>query len=85
MPSMSVHPRVDERGGFDALRDLDPEQIIHLTGPIEVGSLAGGMASGKPSVAFCFKLPDGKVVVAETSLDLFTSTARALAAAHENG
>jgi hypothetical protein len=35
-------------------------------------------------VAFVFALPDGRVVVAETSLDLFTTAAHGLRAAHEN-
>jgi uncharacterized protein (UPF0371 family) len=76
---------VDETGGFDVLRDRDPTDVIHLgeDATIEVGTLDGGMASGKPSVAFCFELPDGRIVVAETSLELLTATASALAAAHE--
>jgi hypothetical protein len=85
MPYLTLRPRVDERGGFNALKGVDPDRIIHLAegAQIEVGSLAGGMRSGKPSVAFCFTLPDGRVVVAETSLELLTATARGLAAAHE--
>jgi hypothetical protein len=83
MPDMKIRPRVDEHGGYDALRDVDPANIIHLTNTIEVGSLERGMASGKPSVAFCFKLPDGRVVIAETSLELFVAAARGLAVAHE--
>lgn len=83
MPSMNLRPRVDETGGFNALKGIKREDIIHLTNEIEVGSLDAGMQSGKPSVAFCFKLPDGRVVVAETSLELFTAAARALNAAHE--
>ena len=83
MPDMKIRPRVDTTGGYDALRGVDPEKIVHLTGAIEVGSLEAGMASGKPSVAFCFRLPDGRVVVAETSLELFVAAARGLAAAHE--
>ena len=83
MPDMKLRPRVDETGGFDALKDVDQAYVIHLKDTIEVGSLAGGMSSGKPSVAFCFELPDGHVVVAETSLELFRAAARGLAAAHE--
>lgn len=78
MPSLVIRPRVDERGGLD----LDLEKVIHLTNPITVYSLAAGMESGKPSVGFVFDLPDGKKVVAETSLELFISAARALAIAH---
>lgn len=82
MPNLKLRPRVDEHGGFDFLKGVDPDKIIHLTDTIEVGSLEGGMASGKPSVAFCFRLPDGRVVVAETSLELLIAAGRGLAAAH---
>lgn len=80
MPEMVIRPRVDETGGFTELEGVD---VIHLTNPITVGSLAHGMSSGKPSVAFVFTLPDGRAVVAETSLELFVAAARGLAAAHE--
>lgn len=40
--------------------------------------LKAGMASGKPSVAIRLDLPDGKVVIAETSLALFLGAASAL-------
>lgn len=47
--------------------------VYHLSNEsvIEVGALDGGMVSGRPSIAFRIDLPDGKVVVAETSLGLF--------------
>ena len=59
--------------------------IIHLGNgtPIEMGGLRGGMTSGKPSVAFCFTLPDGSVVLAETSLALLQAATVALTAALE--
>ena len=83
MPDMKIRPRVDTTGGFDLVAAVDPTKLVHLTNTIEVGSLSGGMESGQPSVAFCFGLPDGTVVVAETSLALFIAAARGLAAAHE--
>lgn len=49
--------------------------LIHSTNDIEVGVLPAGMASGKPSVTFCFELPDGRVVLQETSLELFLAAA----------
>lgn len=39
--------------------------------PIQIGALEGGMVSGRPSVAIRIDLPDGRIVVAETSLRLF--------------
>lgn len=44
--------------------------------PIQVARLPGGMVSGKSSVAIRIDLPDGRVVVAETSLALFLGAAR---------
>jgi hypothetical protein len=61
-------------------KELDPEKIIHLKTPITVGALEGGMESGKPSIAFMFDLPDGRTVIAETSLQLFVTAARAFTA-----
>lgn len=51
--------------------------LIHLDGtaPIDVGALPRGMRSGEPSIAFCFRLPNRKVVLAETSLRLFLTAA----------
>lgn len=57
-------------------------EVIHITNdakPIRISYLSGGMASGKPSVAFIFELPDGKhYVVAETSAALFCAAGRAI-------
>ena len=83
MPSMTIQPFADERGGVAVLEGKAPEDIIHLDNDITVVSLRNGMLSGKPSVAFIFILPDGKAVVAETSLELFVTAARGLMAAHE--
>ena len=60
--------------------ELANETVIHTTEKIGVTALQGGMASGKPSVAFRIKLPDGKYVIAETSLGLFLSAADAFKA-----
>ncbi len=61
----------------------DEKDIIHLIGDMTIASLSKGMDSGKPSVAFGFKLPDGRFVVAETSLQLLVAAVRALLAKHE--
>lgn len=44
---------------------------------IQVAALDGGMVGGKPSIAIRIDLPDGKVVVAETSMRLFFEAAGA--------
>ena len=59
-----------------------PESVIHLGNgapAIQVASLPGGMDSGRTSVALRLDLPDGRTVVAETSLRLLLTVARALA------
>ncbi len=78
MPAMTI-----TMNGDGAWPDLDSRQedVIHLANDavIEVAMLEGGMSSGLPSVAFRFDLPDGRVVVAETSWRLFAAAARAAA------
>lgn len=84
MPSMNIKLDLDRGGPFDAIQAAgiespgDSDRVIHLTGPIEVGTLRAGMASGKDSVMFCFALPDGRVVLAETSAELFVTAARSI-------
>ena len=59
------------------------ERLIHLENsapPIQIASLPGGMASGKTSVCLRLDLPDGRVVLAQTSLALFLTAAAALEA-----
>lgn len=48
----------------------------------KVIALAGGMASGKPSVALVVETPDGRAFLGETSLALFLSAADAFKARH---
>jgi hypothetical protein len=71
--------------GDNAYPDLAarPEAVIHLGNdapPIGITALAGGMASGNASVMLRLDLPDGRVVLAETSLRLFLLAADALRA-----
>jgi hypothetical protein len=89
MPSLVLVMNAEETG-FDAMRKLAPPTedrladgtLIHLgnDAAIEIGGLEAGMASGRPSLAFCFTLPDGRVVLAETSLVLFLAAADAFRA-----
>ena len=72
--------------GDGAWPDLGDKQtaglLIWLIGndgpPIQVCTLDGGMTSGNPSVAIRIDLPDGSVVVAETSVRLFQMAAAAM-------
>lgn len=65
--------------GDNILAGFPAEKVVH-TKTFTVTSLSGGMSSGAPSVAIILDLPDGRKVLAETSLRLFLSAARALRA-----
>ncbi len=72
--------------GDDAFTDWIDREKIHLANtatPIRVAALSGGMTSGKPSVAIGIELPDGRVVVAETSMRLFLTAAKAFEARYQ--
>lgn len=73
--------------GDGAYADLDEKmgtgQLIHLGNgarPIGITALKDGMASGRPSVMLRLDLPDGRAVLAETSLRLFLAVADVLRA-----
>lgn len=73
MPVM--HIKLDGEG---LLAGMDRENIVHVTDPITITTLAGGMASGKPSVVIIIDLPDGRKVLAETSAELFIAAVQAI-------
>lgn len=65
--------------------DLPQRDVIHLGNsapPIGVALLSKGMSSGRPSVSLRIDLPDGKLVIAETSARLFCTAARVIMARH---
>lgn len=64
-------------GAFKDLADKE-ERVIHLTGPFTVAALERGMRSGNPSLSIRIDLPDGRVVVQETSMRMWLTVARAL-------
>ncbi len=68
--------------GQGAFAGIEPERTIHLAEGTEIvlAGLAQRMESGKPSVAFGFPLPDGRWVIAETSLRLLLTAAELLKA-----
>lgn len=57
--------------------------LIHLGNGnmIEIAMLKNGTVQGKPSLSIRVDLPDGKVMIAETTLELFVAAARAFEAA----
>lgn len=76
-----------ETQGFTSMRGMGPEdreRIVHIK-TMEIGALERGMTSGRASVAFCFELPDGTVVVAETTLRLLQAATSALTARYGEG
>lgn len=50
------------------LPDAEKTDIYFLSGPIAAAILEGGMTSGKPSVGLRIDLPDGRVVIQQTSV-----------------
>lgn len=69
--------------GDNAWPDLKDKDIVHLANgakPVQVAVLPGGLRSGRPSVALRIDLPDGRVVIAETTARLFVTAARAIMA-----
>lgn len=64
----------------DLKEKMEAGKLIHYAGNMAVAVLPGGMESGWPSVSFRFDLPDGTTLIAETSLRLFLSAARAFSA-----
>jgi hypothetical protein len=78
MPAINIH-----LVGDDCWPDLDSKSVEMTQEPIGVALLKGGMVSGKPSVTIRIDLPGDRVVLAETSLDLFVAAARAMTARME--
>lgn len=80
MPTLAI--KLDGDGSYPDLARRAAD-VIHLgegAPPIGVTALAGGMASGRTSVMLRLDLPDGRVVLAETSVRLFLLAADALRA-----
>lgn len=75
MISLSITPNL----GAAPWTDLGP--IKQLGQISRIGRLPGGTQGGKSTVTILVMLPDGKQVLAETTLALFTAAARALQAA----
>jgi len=68
--------------GDEAFKDWSDKTIYHLTS-FRMTGLREGTAQGNPTVMFGVEMPDGKVVVLETTLNLLESSIRALRARWE--
>lgn len=66
-------PDIPEK--YNAGRVVDMMGDDHST--LGIAMMPGGMASGEPSVIFRFDLPDGRTVLAETSLALIDTAIKA--------
>lgn len=98
MEAMAIIPDVTQVQ-FQAITDLlkargveDPNDLIgdgieligaDRGGSISVGGYPQGTASGNPTVMICLE-KDGQVWIAETTMALFVSAARALEARYGN-
>jgi hypothetical protein len=67
--------------GDNAWPDLAQKVVTEAT-QISLAMLDGGMSSGKPSITIRIDLPNGRVVLAQTSARLFCTAARAVMAKH---
>lgn len=60
----------------DLEEKIESGNLIHLPDPqMQIAALSKGMTSGNPSVSIRIELPDGKTVLAETSMKLFLGIA----------
>lgn len=80
MPAADINLEGDN--AWPDLRDRDG--LIHLTDPWKIALFKGGMTSGKSSIALRLDLPDGRVVVTETSVEILRGIWRAVAARCED-
>lgn len=62
--------------GDNCWPDLSEMEVVVATAPIRMAALRGGMVSGKPSVTVRVDLPDGSVVLAETTMVLLMGALR---------
>lgn len=84
MPGLPLHIHGDQCWPdlADMAARLEDGRVIHLRGEgLEMARLPGGMSSGNSSVTIRVNLPDGRVVLAETSLALLRMAVQAFDAA----
>lgn len=75
-------PLILDMDGDNAWPDLRDHQdrVIGVVETFRIARLSRGMTSGETSVAIRIDLPDGRVVIAQTSLRLLTMAVRAFEA-----
>lgn len=89
MPVIKLTMNLDDNPWEDLGALRDQGKLITAmggkSGAIRVGALPVGMRSGKTAVEIAIPLPDGTVILTETSLALFLMAAKALEDAYPNG
>jgi len=66
--------------GDEMLSKFPEDKVVDISGEMWMGALGNGMISGKPSVGIAFQLDDGRIALAQTSMRLFHTAAKAFAA-----
>jgi hypothetical protein len=83
MPTLSISTDLPVSRWPEIDKALAEGTLIDLTGSsapaLKVGRVPNGTASGKSTVMLQVPLPDGKLVIVETTLALFINAARSLA------
>lgn len=79
MIELTITPDI-ERAPWSDLREVLAPGMGKIT---RIGRLPRGCQSGAATVSICIRMPDGKQFVAETTMKLFLSAARAMKAVEE--
>lgn len=72
------------QGDETAWDDVNHPDKIVQSNALQLAVVDKGMGSGQPSVALRVDLPDGKILITETSARLFCTAARAIMARYPN-
>jgi len=73
-----INLKLNGERAFSDLQGKEKGDIIHRKAAFTVASLAKGMKSGHPSLAIRIDLPEGKVLIQETSVAAWLAIAAAL-------
>lgn len=75
---------LDGDGAWADLAGLPPERVVNLMAPdatvLELTALPHGTAAGRVAVGLRLTLPDGRVVVTQTTLRMLVVAVRAIVA-----
>ncbi len=80
MPALTI---ISDGTKTKANPPIDLNTAIHVQSTITVIGMPHGMESGDPSIMLRIPLPDGREVIAETSLRLFYNAGQALRGYYE--